>query len=87
MTNSKMYTDEELIEEITEFIEEIGGAVRFVPAGLGRGSGLQLYVQPQLLEQARLIVADVTKKYKVKREKLQAKNPFVGVKQFLNELK
>ena len=46
MTN--LYSDDEMIEEIKEEIEELGGAVTFVPHNTqGRGGGLQLYIEPE----------------------------------------
>lgn len=82
-----MYTDEEMVDEIREYIEEIGGAVAHVPGNLtGKGGGLQLYIEPQLLDQARLIVEDVRLKYKTKREEMRIENPFIGVEQLLDIL-
>jgi hypothetical protein len=84
MTNSKMYTDEEMIEEIKECVEELGGFIRYVEGQLGQGSGLQLYVGPDLVEQASTLVNDIRLKYDKRRRKIRKDSPFAGVEQFLN---
>ncbi len=86
MTN--LYSDDEMIEEIKEEIEELGGAVTFVPHNTqGRGGGLQLYIEPELLEQARLIVADIRRKYRIRRQTERTENPFIGVEELLDRMK
>ena len=87
MTN--LYSDDEMIEEIKEEIEELGGAVRFVPGDNvhGKGGGLQLYIEPALLDQARLVVDDIREKYQARRRDAKAKNPFIGVKEILDIMK
>ncbi len=86
MTN--LYSDDEMIEEIKEEIEELGGAVTFVPHNTqGRGGGLQLYIEPELLEQARLIVADIRRKYRFRRQRERTENPFIGVEELLDRMK
>ena len=81
-----LYSDEEMIEEIKEEIEELGGAVRFVPGDNVHGSsgGIQLYIEPALLDQAKLVVDDIREKYRVKRKAARVKNPFMGVKELLD---
>ena len=87
MTN--LYSDDEMIEEIREEIEELGGAVVFVPGNNvhGKGGGLQLYIEPELLEHAKLLVADIREKYQARRRDAKAKNPFIGVKEILDIMK
>lgn len=87
MTN--LYSDDEMIEEIREEIEELGGAVRFVPGDNihGKGGGIQLYIEPALLDQARLVVNDIREKYRVRREEVRANNPFMGVQELLDIMK
>jgi len=84
-----LYSDDEMIEEIKEEIEELGGAVRFIPGDNvhGKGGGLQLYIEPALLNQARLVVDDIREKYRVKRKEARVKNPFMGVKELLDIMK
>lgn len=86
MTN--LYSDDEMIEEIKEEIEELGGAVRFVPGDNihGKGGGLQLYIEPELLEHAKLLVEDIREKYQARRQKAKTENPFIGVKEILDRL-
>ncbi len=83
MRNDKRYTDEEMIEEIRECVEELGGFMQYVKGQLGQGSGLQLYVSPDLVEQASILVNDIRLKYDQKQRKIRNNNPFAGVKQFL----
>ena len=59
MTNEKKYTDEDMFEEIKESIEEIGGSAIFVPSGASGHGGIHLQVEPQLFQQAQLIVSDI----------------------------
>lgn len=84
-----LYSDDEMIEEIREEIEELGGAIRFIPGNdvHGKTGGLQLYIEPALLNQAKLVVNDIRKKYRVKRQAAKVKNPFVGVQELLNGMK
>jgi len=84
-----LYSDDEMIEEIKEEIEELGGAVRFVPGDNvhGKGGGIQLYIEPALLDQARLVVNDIREKYRVKRKEARVSNPFMGVQELLNIMK
>ena len=90
MTNEKLYSDEEMIDEIKKEIAEIGGEAVFIPANEntpGSGGGLHLYIQPELEKQARLIINDVRKKYGMKREKLRKKQPFIGVQEIVNRIR
>lgn len=90
MTNEKLYSDEEMIKEIRKEINEIGGDAIFIPANenvAGLGGGLHLYIQPELEEQARLIVNDIKRKYNIKREKLRKKQPFIGVQEIINRMR
>ncbi len=84
MTNNKMYTDEEMREEIREWVEELGGFMKHVEGQIGQGSGLQLYVSPGLVEQANLLINDIRIKYERKRRALRTDDPFSGIKEFLN---
>jgi len=84
MTNSKMYTNEEMIEEIRECVEDLGGFMEHVEGKLGQGTGLQLYVNPGVVEQANLLINDIRIKYERKRRALRTDNPFSGVKEFLD---
>jgi len=86
MTN-KLYTEDEMVEEIIDSIEEIGGTVIILdPTVDGFAGGYQLFIHPSLADQAELIVRDVKKKYKMKREEMLAKNPFLGTKELLENL-
>ena len=84
MNNDIRCADEEMIEEITECVEELGGFVKYVQGQLGQGSGLQLYVSPELVEQANILVNDIRLKYDHRQRKIKNNDPFAGVKQFLD---
>lgn len=84
MTN-KMYTEEEMVEEIAVSIGEIGGTIIVMePTADGFIGGYQLIIHPTLADQAELIIRDIKKKYMVKRGKMLAKNPFLGTQEFLD---
>ncbi len=84
MTN-KTYTHEEMVEEIVESIEEIGGEVIILSGGPnGFRGGFQLFISPHMMSQAELIVKDIQKKYRIRREKLISSNPFIGTRDFLD---
>ncbi len=90
MTNEKLYSDEEMIDEIKREIAEIGGEAVFIPSNEntpGAGGGLHLYIQPELERQAKLIINDVRKKYGMKREKLRKEQPFIGVQEIVNRIR
>lgn len=84
MTN-RTYTHEEMIEEIVDSIEEIGGEVVVLPDALDEFStGFKLVIDQDLIHQAKLIVNDIQKKYKKKRDKVLHDNPFIGTQELLD---
>ena len=84
---SRTYTHEEMFEEIIEAVEEIGGDVVTIPRTPdGFLGGFKLFIEPDLMDQAKLIVNDIKKKYKKKRMKILNDNPFIGTKEFLDNL-
>ena len=80
---NKEYTDEELVEEITLAIEEIGGAVTSIDVS---NNVFKLSIDPELQQQAHLIINDITDKYKKKRSDLLLSNPFIRAKSIRDEL-
>lgn len=80
---NKEYTDEELVEEITVAIEELGGSIVEVE---GPNSVFKLVIDPRLQQQAHLIVNDITNKYKQKRLELLLDNPFLRAKSIRDEI-
>ena len=83
MSPNKEYTDEELVEEITLAIEEIGGTVTSIDI---INNVFKLSIVPELQQQAHLIINDITQKYQKKRTDLLLKNPFTRAKQIRDEL-
>lgn len=82
---NKMYTEDEMIEEIVDSIKEIGGSIIILdPTPDGFAGGYQFFIHPAMADQAELIVRDIKRKYRAKREKILAKNPFVGTKELLD---
>lgn len=84
---NKEYTQEEMIEEIVESIEEIGGEV-VVLSGTPDGfpGGFQLFINPHLMDQAELIVNDIQMKYKEGRKRRIQENPFLRIEELLEDL-
>ena len=80
---SKEYTDEELVEEIILAIEEIGGDVTSIDIP---NNIFKLSINPELQQQAHLIINDITQKYMKKRTDFLLKDPFIRVKAIREEL-
>jgi hypothetical protein len=81
--SNKEYTDEEMVEEITVAIEEIGGTVTSIDVF---NNVFKLSIDPELQQQAHLIINDITTKYRKKRADLLLKNPFIRAKSIRDEL-
>ncbi len=82
---NKTYTHEEMIEEIVGSIEEIGGEVIISSDTIDDFStGFKLVINQDLLQQAKLIVGDIQKKYKRKRKQILNDNPFIGTQELLD---
>lgn len=68
----KLYTDEELIEEVCSVIEELGGVVD----SIDRANHLfKITIDPDLEEQAAVIVEDIINDYYIQRKLLFKRNP------------
>ncbi len=80
---NKEYNDEELVEEITLAIEEIGGTITSVDLA---ENVFKLSIDPDLQQQAHLIINDIIDKYRKKRVDLLLKNPFLRAKAIRDEL-
>ena len=79
----KEYTDEELIEEITFAIEEMGGNVTAVDL---ENNIFRLTIDPDLQQEAHMLIIGITNKYKEGRTNLLMTNPFVRVKEIRKRL-
>lgn len=79
----KEYTDEELIEEITFAIEEMGGNVTAVDL---ENNIFKLTIDPDLQQEAHMLIVGITNKYKEGRTNLLMTNPFVRVKEIRKRL-
>jgi hypothetical protein len=80
---NKEYTDEELVGEITLAIEEIGGTITSIDIA---ENVFKLSIDPDLQQQAHLIINDIIDKYRKKRVDLLLKNPFLRAKAIRDEL-
>ena len=74
----KEYSDEELIEEITFAIEEMGGNVTAVDL---ENNIFKLTIDPDLQQEAHMLIIDITNRYKEGRTNLLMTNPFIRVKE------
>ena len=82
----KLYTEEEMLEEISISIGEIGGTIIVMEPTGGIVGEYQLIIHPILADQAELIIKDIQKKYRVRRGEMLARNPFLGTQEFLDTI-
>lgn len=83
MSKASEYTDYELINEITEVIENLGGSIQLSDVN---NNLFKLTIDADLKSEAYLIINDIINKYKTKRKDLMAKDLFVRVKAFRKHL-
>lgn len=81
--SEKMYTEEEMIEEVCEVIESMGGSVDIIDKD---NHFFKITIDPYLEEDAALVVEDIINKYTVKRNELFRSNPFLRAKSLREEL-
>lgn len=83
MSKTSKYTDYELINEITEAVEDLGGSIQLSDAN---NNLFKLTINADLKSEVYLIINNIINKYKTKRKDLMAKDLFVRVKAFRKHL-
>lgn len=70
----KMYTEEEMIEEVCEIIQSMGGSVDIIDKD---NHYFKITIDPYLEEDAALVIEDIINKYTNKRREVLRSNPFL----------
>jgi len=81
---SRLYSEKEMLSEIIDFIESLGGKVYEVD--MNRHI-IDMEINPDLEEAVLLYLEDILSLYTYKREELKKNNPFFGVEDMLENLK
>jgi hypothetical protein len=79
----KMYTEEEMIEEVCETIEAMGGIVDIIDK---TNHVFKITIDPYLEKDAASVVESIINKYIEKREEAFRKNPFLRAKMLREEI-
>jgi len=84
MTNLvKLYTEEEMIEEVCEIIEAMGGSVDIIDK---EKHYFRITIDPYLEEDAAHVVEDIINEYTIKRNEAFKNNPFLRAASIREEL-
>jgi len=75
------YTENEIVEEITNVVTELGGVVKKGPMGT-----FSVVVEPKFKEQTNIIITAIINKYKSKNTKLLLANPLLRAKQIREDI-
>ncbi|HLD90689.1 MAG TPA: hypothetical protein VI911_06730 [Patescibacteria group bacterium] len=81
---NRLYSEKEMLSEIIDFIESLGGKVYEVD--MNRHI-IDMEINPDLEETVLLYLEDILSLYTYKREELKKNNPFFGVEDMLENLK
>ena len=83
MVNALAKVDEELVSDLTNVIEELGGSITIIDM---RNKIFRLDVDPRFQTYASKMVNDIFSAYRVKRARLLEDNPFLGVEEIVEDL-
>ena len=79
----KLYTEDEMITEVCDIIEAMGGSVDIINK---EKHFFKITIDPQLEEDAYLVVEDIINDYTSKRAKVLRNNPFIRPAQLREEI-
>ena len=79
----KYYTDSELLEEVTDLVETIGGSIECMHLGKNL---FKLTVDEDVKAYAHSLVVSIVENYKVERMRLLREYPFVRIKYLKDDM-
>ena len=79
----KLYTEDEMITEVCDVIEAMGGSVDIINK---EKHFFKITIDPQLEEDAYLVVEDIINDYTSKRAQVLRANPFMRAAQLREEI-
>lgn len=80
---NKLYTEEEMIAEVCDVIESMGGTIDQIDR---ENHYFKISIDPYLEEEAALVVEDIINKYVFKREEVFRTNPLLRAKALRDEI-
>jgi hypothetical protein len=80
---NKLYTEDEMITEVCDVIEAMGGSVDIINK---EKHFFKITIDPQLEEDAYLVIEEIINEYSIKSVLAQKNNPFIRPAQMAKEI-